>query len=133
MNLRVVLRHMPEHKFRHNFRDLLNTICNCSSAIDSTKHYLLHCLNFKNERQTLLLQNVRNINPNLLSMNQGVLTHLLLYGDNTLTDNNFISFRLSSIFCSNFKFLPHQVHFLGFVLNLLYFFCFTYIYIYLYI
>ena len=92
MRLRVVLRHLREHKFRHNFRDSLNTICNCSSAIELTKHYLLHCLNFKNERQTLP-QNVRNINPNLLSVKDDALTHLLLYGDNTLTDNTFISFR----------------------------------------
>ena len=31
--------------------------------------------------------NVRIVNPNLLSMNEEALTHLLLYGDNTLTDN----------------------------------------------
>ena len=56
--LRVGLSHLREHKFRHNFRDSLNPICNCGSGIESTKHYLLHCSNFKNERQTLL-QNVR--------------------------------------------------------------------------
>ena len=31
--------------------------------------------------------NVRIVNPNLLSMNEEALTHLLLYGDNTSTDN----------------------------------------------
>ena len=30
---------------------------------------------------------VRNVNPNLLSMKEDALTHLLLYGNNTLTDN----------------------------------------------
>ena len=38
--------------------------------------------------------NVRIVNPNLLSMNEEALTHLLLYGDNTstqiLTFLNFI-------------------------------------------
>ena len=89
--LRVGLSHWHEHKFRHNFRDSLNPICNCSSAIESTKHYLLQRLNSKNEKQTLL-QNVRNVNLNLLSINKDVLTQLLLFGDNTLTDkrNTFL-------------------------------------------
>ena len=93
--LRIGWSHFCEHKFRHNFRDSLNPICNCGNAIESTKHYLLHCSNFKNERQTLL-QNVRTVNPNLLSMNEDALTHLLLYGDNTLTDNTN-TFLLNSV------------------------------------
>ena len=48
--LRVGLSHLREHKFRHNFRDSLNPICNCSNAIESTKHYLHHCSNFKKGR-----------------------------------------------------------------------------------
>ena len=94
--LRVGLSHLREHKFRHNFRDSLNPICNCGNAIESTKHYLLHCSNFKNERQTLL-QNIRTVNPNLLSINEDALTHLLLYGDNTLT-NKTNTFLLNSKF-----------------------------------
>ena len=84
--LRVGLSYLREHKFRHNFRDSLKPICNCSNSIESTKHYLLNCSNFKNERQTLL-QNIRNVDPNLLAMNEDTLTHLSLYGDNTLMDN----------------------------------------------
>ena len=89
--LRVGLSHLCEHKFCHNLQDLLNPICSCGNAIEWTIHYLLHCSNFKNERQTLL-QNVRTINPNLLSINEDALTHLLLYGNNTLTDktNTFL-------------------------------------------
>ena len=75
--LSVGLNHMHEPKFCHNFRDSLNPICNCGNAIESTKHYLLYCSNFKNERQSLL-QNVRIVNSNLLSMNEDALTHLLL-------------------------------------------------------
>ena len=78
----VGLNHLREHKFQ----DSLNPISNCGNAIESTNHYLLHCSNFKNERFSLL-QNVRIVNPDFLSMNKDLLTHLLLYGDNTLTDN----------------------------------------------
>ena len=89
--LRVGLSHLREHKFRHNFRDSLNPVCNCSNAIEPSKHYLLHCSNFKNEKQSFL-QNVGINKPNLLSMKEDVLTHLSLYGDNTLTDNTNTSF-----------------------------------------
>ena len=46
-----------------------------------------------NERS---LQNVRTDNPNPLSKNEDALTHLLLYGDNTLTDNTN-TFLLNSV------------------------------------
>ena len=50
------------------------------NIIESTKHYFFHYSNFENERQSLL-QNFGIVNPNLLSMNEDVLAHLLLYGD----------------------------------------------------
>ena len=68
--LRVGLSHLREHKFHHNFRDSLNPTCNCGNAIESTKHYLLHCSNFKNQRQS---QNVRIVNPNRLSISKNAL------------------------------------------------------------
>ena len=46
----VGLIHLREHKFRHDFRYSLSPICNCGNAIESIKHYLLHCSNFRNER-----------------------------------------------------------------------------------
>ena len=93
--MHVGLSSLGEHKFCHNFWDSLNPICNCSSAIESTKYYLLDCSNFKNERQSLV-ENVRIVKQNLLSMTQDVLTHLLLHGDNTLTDST-ITFLLNSV------------------------------------
>ena len=94
--LRVGLSHLREHIFRHNFGDSLNPTCNYRNATtESTKHYLLHCWNFQNEKQSLL-QNVLTVNPNLLSMNADVLTHLLLYGNNTLTGNTN-TFPLNSV------------------------------------
>ena len=83
--LSIVLSHLLERKFRHNFQDSLSPICNCGNAIESIKHYF-HCSNFKEERQSLL-QNVRIVNPIFLSMNEDALTRLLLYGNDTSTDN----------------------------------------------
>ena len=95
--LRWLQSHFREHKFRYNFWDSLNQICNCGNSIESTKHYL-HCSNFKNEKQTLL-QNVTTTKHDLLSMNKDVLTLLLLlYGNNTLTDSTN-TFSSNSVVC----------------------------------
>ena len=89
--MRVGLSQLREQKFCHNFWDSLNLICNCSNDTELTKHNLLHCSNFQNIRQS----NVEIVKPNLLSMNEDASTHLLLYGDNTLTDNtNNFPFKL---------------------------------------
>ena len=90
--LRADITDLLEHKFRHNF---LNQIFNFGNATESTKHYLIQCSNFKNESQSFL-ENVRIVNPDLLSMNEGVLAHLFLYDDNTLTDNTN-TFLLNSV------------------------------------
>ena len=96
--LRWLQSHFRGHKFCYNFWDSLNQICNCGNSIESTKHYLLHCSNFKNEKQTLL-QNVTTTKHDLLSMNKDVLTLLLLlYGNNTLTDSTN-TFSSNSVVC----------------------------------
>ena len=53
--LRVNLSHLKEHKFRHNFCDTLNPICNCGLLeIESTTHFLLRCKFFSDNRKVLL-------------------------------------------------------------------------------
>ena len=80
--LRVGLSHFHKQKFRHNFRDSLNPICHRRNTTEFTKRYLFHCSDTWS-----LLQNIGTINSNLLYMNEDVLTHLLLFDDNTLTDS----------------------------------------------
>ena len=48
--LRLGLSHLREHKFKHNFQDTLNPICNCAEDIETSCHYLLHCSLYTNER-----------------------------------------------------------------------------------
>ena len=43
------LSSLREHKLCHNFPDLLNSIRYCGNAIESTKHYIFYCSNFKKE------------------------------------------------------------------------------------
>ena len=63
--LRLGLSHLKEHKFKHSFQDAINRLCSCGLDIESTKHFLLHCPQFVNERRTLL-STIGNINYKLL-------------------------------------------------------------------
>ena len=41
--LRLGLSYLREHKFKHNFQDSINPLCNCGHDTESTTHFLLHC------------------------------------------------------------------------------------------
>ena len=41
--LRLGFSHLCEHKFKHNFKDTLNSLCSCSIEVESTSHYFLCC------------------------------------------------------------------------------------------
>ena len=41
--LRLKFSHLNEHKFRHNFNDTINPMCNCGAATETTIRYLLCC------------------------------------------------------------------------------------------
>ena len=66
--LRLGLSHLREHKFKHSFLDTLNPICICGNDIETTSHYLLHCPNYFDERQTLL-NTLKDIDVGIFYMN----------------------------------------------------------------
>ena len=52
--LRIGLKeHLKDHKFKHYFQDSIDPMCSCSSGIEITIHFFLHCANFNIQRQTL--------------------------------------------------------------------------------
>ena len=65
MQVQLGFSHLREHKFKHNFQDLINPVCNCVHDIDSASHVLLHCLLFVNERTTFF-STLSNLGCNLL-------------------------------------------------------------------
>ena len=71
--LRLSFSHLREHKFKHGFQDTLNPLCSCGNDVESTKHFLHHCLQFFNERRTLL-STLGNFNYSLLENTSNVLT-----------------------------------------------------------
>ena len=52
--LRLNFSHLNEHKFRHNFNDTINPMCNCGAATEITIHYLLRCRLYSVKRAELL-------------------------------------------------------------------------------
>ena len=52
--LRLNFSHLNEHKFRHNFNDTINPMCNCGPATETTIHYLLRCQLYSVQRAELL-------------------------------------------------------------------------------
>ena len=54
IRLRLGSSHLRDHKFKHNFQDTVNPICNCGEDIETLCHYLLQCSLYVNERLALL-------------------------------------------------------------------------------
>ena len=52
--LRLGLTHLRYHKFKHGFLDAVDRLCSCSTAIEKTVLYFLHCPNFSTARNTFL-------------------------------------------------------------------------------
>ena len=84
--LRLGPSHLPEHKFKHSFQDLLNPLCKCGFDVESTSHFLLHCPIYNNERSSVL-STIRNIDCKLLENTDSSLTQTLLYGNPSLDIN----------------------------------------------
>ena len=49
--LRLKFSHLNEHKFRHNFKDVLSPMCGCGSETETTDHSFLRCPFFVINRQ----------------------------------------------------------------------------------
>ena len=86
-SLRLGLSHLREHKFKPSFQDCLNRLCLCGNEIETSTHYLLHCLTYKNERMTLL-NKIKSINCSILESSDAAVTKILLFGDKTLSNSS---------------------------------------------
>ena len=96
--LRVNLSHLREHKFRHNFLDILNPLCSCSLEIESTKHYLLLCPFYTPIRKTLI-DNITNAIGPISHLSDDKLVNLLLYGsDRYNTEQNSFVLKNTIVF-----------------------------------
>ena len=75
--LRIGFSHLKEHKFRHNFQDSIDPMCNCRGGIETTIHFFLHCADFNFQRQTLF-DKLTIIDGNILIENEKSIVNTLL-------------------------------------------------------
>ena len=76
---RLNFSHLNEHKFHHNFRNTVNSLCCCNTETEATSHYLLRCHLFP-EQRIKILENLKNLDNTLLSHCDDELLQILLYG-----------------------------------------------------
>ena len=84
--LRLQFSHLNEHKFRHNFKDCVSSMCDCSAETETTSHFFLRCQFFANERQ-MLLDDVYRIDTSIQNLNEESLIDVLLYGSDRFNDS----------------------------------------------
>ena len=77
--LRIKSSHLKERKFKHNFQDSIDQMCSCSSGIETTIYFFLHCANFNIQRQTLF-DEIATIDANILTENEDSIVNTLLFG-----------------------------------------------------
>ena len=101
--LRLGFSHLNEHKFRHDFRDFLNPLCECKLEPETTSHFLLRCYLFQVERTTLL-NDIKVINERITSDHTSNLDQILLYGNENYNHDTNKKILLSTIkFCADCK------------------------------
>ena len=101
--LRLGFSHLNEHKFRHNFRDFLNPLCECKLEAETTSHFLLNCHLFQVERTTVL-NDIKETDESIISDNTSNLDQILLYGNENYNHDTNKKILLSTIkFCIDSK------------------------------
>ena len=82
--LRLDFIHLNEHKFRHNFNDVINPMCSCGKEPETILHYLLRCDLYSIYRLELL-NDVCALNGSLKNSSEEKLLKILLYGAEDFT------------------------------------------------
>ena len=83
--LRIGLSALNFHKFRHNFKDKLNSICPINDGVEDTEHFLLHCHSYHLQRNSLLSRvQAILLSCGLLNLSNEELVLIILYADERL-------------------------------------------------
>ena len=84
---RLELSHLRYHKFKHGFLDVIDLLCSCSTGIENTVHYFLHCPNFSFARHTFLNE-IAIIDRSIIDQDDIKIIQTFLYGDPTYSVND---------------------------------------------
>ena len=89
--LRLGLSQLNEHRFRHNFKDFINSLCSCSLEVENTLHFFLHRPRYSIFAMGLT-NKVNQIDEKISYLSDDNKVILLLYCNSRFDDNkdNFI-------------------------------------------
>jgi hypothetical protein len=82
--LRVGFSDLREHRYRHHF-NCLSPTCSCGSDVESTRHFLLHCNKYANQRHKFFSQ-LDSLVPGITSLDPSRLYDILLYSSKDYDD-----------------------------------------------
>lgn len=105
--LRLSFSHLHKNKFRHNFKDTLNSFCSCSTESGTTTHFFL-CCHFQNQNEAIHTNNLENIDQSIPTLSEVNLADLLFYGNENLNDKKTYALLICTI-----NFLEHSQRFPG--------------------
>ena len=91
--LRLSLSHPRNHRFKQNFQDSLNPICNSGADVETTSHYLLHCPLFSDDR-LVLINNIWNIDNNISNLNDSSFSEVFIFGKSSVNNTKMHRFRI---------------------------------------
>ena len=83
--IRIGFSHLRHHKLKHGFLDAIHPLCSCSTRIENTIHYFLHCPNFSTERNTFFNE-IAIVDRSIIDQDEMKIT--FLYGNPTYSVND---------------------------------------------
>ena len=92
--LRLGFSHLREHKFRHNFVDIVNPLCSCTLETEITERFFLCCQSNLSARLTFMNE-VNNISNVINYLNSSDFIRLILYGDKNF--DNVTNFKIITV------------------------------------
>ena len=84
--IRLGFSHLRYHKFKHGFLDAIDPLCSCSTGIENTVHYFLHCPNFSFARNTFLNE-IAIVDRSIIDQDEIKIIQTFLYGNPTYSVN----------------------------------------------
>ena len=78
--LRLGLSNLGEHRVNHIFENWINPLSSSSLEVESATHFFLHCHNFVNIRNALLIK-LNSISCDISNCSGRSLTKVILYGN----------------------------------------------------
>ena len=81
--LRFCLSYLRDNKFKRNFQDIPNPICNCAENIESSCYYLLHWSFYTSDR-LVLLNVIQGIDNSIFELTDCNAVEVILYGRKVL-------------------------------------------------